>query len=183
MLGSKIIFVLKLDECQIVKGRRLERMSITLMNEALACAKQSSTGVQTSSPSFSVQSENDIWWLGAFEVPKESHEILAWMFARIPWITDVIHAQLEGEKLHVDSFGTFDVECHLGGDLKTIKCMLGCKQGATSLYPCPFCTGQTPTQKMTRVLSQLKGNGTPQYYDVLCLKNQTGLLKIEIGIL
>ena len=32
-------FVLKMDECQIVKNKRLERMSITLMNESLAYAK------------------------------------------------------------------------------------------------------------------------------------------------
>jgi hypothetical protein len=140
VLGNNLIFVLKLDECQIIKGRRLERMSITLMNEAIVCAKRVDAGVQSNFPSFSVQSEKDIWWLGAFEVPKETHEVLAWMFARIPWITEVIHTQLAGEKLDVEGFGTFDVEWHLGGDLKTIKCFLGCKQGANSLYPCPFCT-------------------------------------------
>ena len=48
-------------------------------------------------------------------------------------------AQIVGEKLDVDGIGTFDVDWHLGGDLKTIKCMLGCKQGANSLFPCPFC--------------------------------------------
>ena len=32
---SKVIFILKLDECQVVKGQRLERVSITLMNRAL----------------------------------------------------------------------------------------------------------------------------------------------------
>ena len=31
------------------------------------------------------------------------------------------------------------VEWHLGGDLKIIKCILGCKQGASSLLPCPYC--------------------------------------------
>ena len=97
MLGSKLVLVLKLDECQIVKGRRIERMSVTLMNEALVCAKQIPSEVQTIFPSFSVQSERDIWWLGAFEVPKENHAVLAWMFSRLPWITEVIHAQLAGE--------------------------------------------------------------------------------------
>ena len=32
---GKVIFVLKLDECQIVKGHKLERVSLTLMNRAL----------------------------------------------------------------------------------------------------------------------------------------------------
>ena len=33
--NGKLIFVLKLDECQVVKGQRLERVSVTLMNRAL----------------------------------------------------------------------------------------------------------------------------------------------------
>ena len=33
--NGKLIFVLKLDECQVVKGQRLERVSLTLMNRAL----------------------------------------------------------------------------------------------------------------------------------------------------
>ena len=39
------------------------------------------------------------------------------MFARIPWISEFIHAQLAGEKLEVQNFRDFDVECNLGGDL------------------------------------------------------------------
>lgn len=139
VLGTKLVFVLKLDECQIVKQRRLERMSVTLMNEAMFLAKRTSME-EEHTPSFSVQSEKEIWWLGAIEVPKETHAVLQWIFARIPWITDVIKAQQAGEKLFVDGLGEFDVEWHLGGDLKTIKCLLGCRQGANSLYPCPFCT-------------------------------------------
>ena len=67
---------------------------------------------------------------GEFEVPKETHGVLAWMFNRLPFITDVMKAQIAGENLDVDGIGTFDVDWHLGGDLKTIKCMLGCKKGA-----------------------------------------------------
>lgn len=163
VLGSSLIFVLKLDECQIVKGRRLERMSLTLMNEAVVSAKRSSTGVQTNSTSFSVQSEKDIWWLGAFEVPKENHEVLAWMFSRISWITEVIHAQLLGEKLHVEGFGTFNVDWHLGGDLKTIKCMLGCSQGANALYPCPFCTRGYKKQGKGRSNTSMRKKDQLQY--------------------
>ena len=66
-------------------------------------------------------------------------KLLLGLFANIPWITKVIHAQLAGEKLEVQNFGTFDVEWHLGGDLKTIKCLLGCKQGANSFYTRAFC--------------------------------------------
>ena len=139
VLGSSVSFILKLDECQIVKGRRLERLSVTLMNDAMQTAKVLGPDAQLRAPTFSVQSEKEIWWLGAFEVPKETHDVLSWMFTRIPFITEVIKAQIAGEKLEVEGLGTFNVDWHLGGDLKTIKCMLGCKQGANCLYPCPFC--------------------------------------------
>ena len=125
-----------MSNCQ---GMKLERMSVTLMNEAMFLAKVDAIGDHSPRPSFSVQSEKEIWWLGAFEVPKETHEVLAWVFSMIPWITEVIKAQVEGEKLEVYGIGTFDVEWHLGGDLKTIKCILGCKQGASSLLPYPYC--------------------------------------------
>ena len=52
-------FVLKMDECQIVKNKRLERMSITLMNESLAYAKSEPSlliddTTQETNPTFSV---------------------------------------------------------------------------------------------------------------------------------
>lgn len=56
-------FVLKLDECQIVKERKLERVTITLMNRAL------DPTINKGHPKwFSVQSENNIFSLGSFEV-------------------------------------------------------------------------------------------------------------------
>ena len=59
MLGEKVSFVLKMDECQIVKNKRLERMSITLMNKSLAYAKCETSlliddTAQETSPTFSV---------------------------------------------------------------------------------------------------------------------------------
>ncbi len=139
MLGDKISLVLKLDECQIVKGRRLERLSLTLMNEAFHIAKQSASPSELVTPYFNVQSEKEIWWLGAFEVPKETHEVLAWVFQRIPCNTKVIKSQIAGEHLMVEGFGSFVIDWHLGGDLKTIKCMLGFTPRANTHFPCPFC--------------------------------------------
>ena len=53
----------------------MERVSITLMNRAL------DPRIIPNDPKyFSVQSENDIWWLAAFEVPKEDHAILKAFF-------------------------------------------------------------------------------------------------------
>ena len=56
-------FVIKLDETEIVKCKRLERVSITLMNRELSTSQTIDT-----TEKFSVQSEKNIWWLGAFEV-------------------------------------------------------------------------------------------------------------------
>lgn len=61
-VDSKIVLVLKLDESELIKGQKMERVSITLMNGALQ-----KTNDQRDF-NFSVQSENDIWWLAAFEV-------------------------------------------------------------------------------------------------------------------
>jgi hypothetical protein len=60
---GKLIFVLKLDESEIVKGQKIERVSITLMNRALDPSINSNDDRY-----FSVQCENNIWWLGAFQV-------------------------------------------------------------------------------------------------------------------
>lgn len=68
--GGKLIFVIKLDEAEIVKSRKLERFTMTLMNNALGQFNENDLDT------FSVQSENHIWWITAFEVHKESHEVL-----------------------------------------------------------------------------------------------------------
>jgi len=62
---------LKLYEHELVKGQKLECVSVTLMmNRAL------DPNIGLVHPKyFSVQSKNDIWWLAAFEVPKEGHEV------------------------------------------------------------------------------------------------------------
>ena len=142
---------MKLDEGQIVKGRRLEQLSLTLMNEVFHVAKESASASEVLTPSFSVQSEKEIWWLGALKVPKETHEALAWVFQRIPCITKVIKSQIVGEQLMVEGYGSFAVDWHLGGDLKTIKCMLGYTPRANTHFPCPFCMrGYKKTIKQKR---------------------------------
>ena len=57
-------FVVKLDECEIVKEKKIERVTITLMNRAL----DHPSITKTSSKYFSIQSEKHVWWLGSFEV-------------------------------------------------------------------------------------------------------------------
>ena len=127
------------------------------MKEAMDVAfKDSST--ERMKPTFSVQSERDIWWLGAFEVPKESYEVLAFVFERIPWISNIIRNQISGQKLDVEGLGSFYIDWHLGGDLKTIKCMLGCTQGATTPFPCPWCMGKVSSKNRNSHHSDTLGN-------------------------
>ena len=74
------------------------------MKEAMDMAFSDNSGIPIDriKPTFSVQSERDIWWLGAFEVPKETNEVLSFVFERIPWISNVIKDQISGQKLDVE---------------------------------------------------------------------------------
>lgn len=190
---GNVVFVLKLDECQVVKGRKLERVSLTLMNRALRgqeCTQEvehnpeevnqeeqvrDSNGDETNEPQeaerstidnrartkkivkeyYGVQSEKNIWWLAAFELPHETHKILRWYFSRT-CIPSVISDQSNGGTLEVNGVGRFHVEWHLAGDLKTLKCMLGCQQGANSRFPCIYCchTRVDPSKKSTKEKSK-----------------------------
>ena len=56
-------FVIKLDECELVKETKVERVTITLMNRAL------DESISANDPRhFSVQSENNIFLLATFKV-------------------------------------------------------------------------------------------------------------------
>lgn len=131
--GKPLIFVLKLDEAEIIHEQKLERVSITLMNRAL-----DPRFVKGSSEYFSVQSEREIWPVAAFQVPRETHEILSWVFSKTK-IPNLIKAQGKGQMLHVPGVGSFAVEWHLACDMKTIKCLYGLKMGANSLQSCIYC--------------------------------------------
>ena len=121
--NGKVIFVLKLDECQIVKGHRLERVSLTLMNKALQGqdmeehqfhdAEQEEEHVEDEEGAentvqtrrkkklgqeyFGVQSEKNIWWLAAFELPHETHDTLTWYFDQTS-IRNIISQQTQRDK-------------------------------------------------------------------------------------
>lgn len=128
-----LIFVLKLDEAEIVHAQKLERVSITLMNRALDPSIQTS-----SSRYFSVQSEREIWPIASFQVTKESHAVLDWVFKQTS-IPNLIGAQEGGQLLDVPDIGRFKVQWHLAADMKTIKCMYGLQHGASSTYCCIYC--------------------------------------------
>ncbi|MCO5559335.1 hypothetical protein L7F22_012932 [Adiantum nelumboides] len=70
-------FVLKLNKCEVLNNKKLERVTITLMNRAL------DPSITKEDPRyFSVQSKNNILTLGSFQVDKENFEILDWVFSQ-----------------------------------------------------------------------------------------------------
>jgi hypothetical protein len=124
---------MKLDEAEIVHGKKFERVSITLMNRALDPDIQNDHEKY-----FSVQSEQEIWPVANFQVEKESYDVLSWVFAQTKFPA-VITAQSNGQKLQVPRVGEFLVEWHLAADMKTIKCMYGLQTGPTSAMNCIYC--------------------------------------------
>ena len=61
---------------------------------------QSSNASMLESDDFSLQSEYKKWWLGAFNVDKESHEVLKWVFNQT-YIPKIIECQSKGQSLVV----------------------------------------------------------------------------------
>ena len=58
---EKLVFVIKLDEMELVNHGKYERVSVTLMNRAM---DQNTNNTDTKY--FSIQSKDHIWWLGLF---------------------------------------------------------------------------------------------------------------------
>ena len=123
---------------------------------------------------YGVQFEKNIWWQSAWALPHESHDTLRWYFERAG-IKHIISLQVHGQKLQVSGIGNFDIEWHLGGDLKTLKCMLGCKGGANTLFPCIFCCHlKTPSKGKGKIskasktiihLQSQKGKASKEWKD------------------
>lgn len=165
--GGNVVFVLKLDECQVVKDQRLKRVSLTLMSQALRGKPLESQKLDASQDSddrcqghkqdyYGVQSKKNIWWQAAWVLPKETHDTLRWYFARFG-IQHAISCHVNGEKLDVLGICCFNIEWNLGGNLKTIKCMLGCKMGTNTIFSCVYyCHSKKPVD--TRAKGPQKGN-------------------------
>ncbi len=67
--NGPLIFVIKLDECEVLKQKKMERITITIMNRALSPPLDAHGNIDKESDKyFNVQSENHIWWLGCFQV-------------------------------------------------------------------------------------------------------------------
>ena len=132
--NGKLKFVLKLDEAQILKCQKMERVSISLMNRALEYSQ-----CQRDTPGYKIQSEMELWWIGSAVVPVESHETLRWLFSHTTIPSIIGRQQVAGELLQVDGIGNFNVVWHLSADLKAIKSMFGICGGANTKYPCIYC--------------------------------------------
>lgn len=125
-----------MDEAEIIKQQKLERLGISVMNRAL------NPEVTHDDPSFfSVQSDTNIWPIATFRVIKESHSCLKWVLNQTS-IPSVIKGHSTGQKLFVDNIGEFAVEWHLACDMKTIKCLYGMSHGPTAKHPCIYCWQQ-----------------------------------------
>ena len=57
--SGKIIFVLKLDEAQILKCQKMERLSISIMNISLEYNQ-----CRRDTPGCKVQLKMELWWIG-----------------------------------------------------------------------------------------------------------------------
>jgi hypothetical protein len=75
--GKPLIFVLKLDEAEILHGKKFKRVSLILMNWALDPEIQ-----KDSSRYFSAQLEQEIWPIACFQVHKESYDVHKWVFGQ-----------------------------------------------------------------------------------------------------
>jgi hypothetical protein len=117
----------------------MERVSITLMNRALdPTFREMSQKELKDRHYFSVQSEREVWPIASFQVPKESHAVLDWVFKKTK-IHALIEAQNVGRLLQVPEIGDFKVQWHLSADMKSIKVMYGLKHGANCVQTCIYC--------------------------------------------
>lgn len=67
-----------MDKAQGVKEHKLERVIIYVIKKALRFIQ----GDEEIEQDFSIQYEEDIWWLVAFQTLKEFHDTLKWFFER-----------------------------------------------------------------------------------------------------
>ena len=128
--GEPLIFVLKLDEAELMHGKKFEPVSLTLMNRALNLDIQ-----RTNEKYFSMQSKQEIWSIVAFQVEKELYKVLSWVFGRTKF-PGLISAQSNGQILHIDEVGDFNVQWHMAANMKTIKAMYNLKNGSGCRMHC-----------------------------------------------
>ena len=75
---------------------------------------------------FGIHFEKSIWRLGAFVLSKETHKNFQW-YLRQTNIPLKISQKTQGQALNASRIGNFEVDWHMAGDLKFLKCMFGYK--------------------------------------------------------
>jgi hypothetical protein len=156
-VGGVLKVCLKMDETIWAGDKKMERLTVTVMNRALA-------GKERCAPHqwFKVQSETELWPVCMFEVEKESHAVLK-RYLTGSALNESIKAHNKGEKLPVQfDDGTceeFEVEWHAAGDLKTLKCCNGVGTGPTSKCVCLFCMHEREKAKVAAVGNKGVVNG------------------------
>ena len=60
-------------------------------------------------------------------------------------IPNIVCAQSNGLQLVVQGIGSFTIEWHLAGNLKTLKCMYNTSKGANAKSPCMYCMSSCNT--------------------------------------
>jgi len=88
----------------------MERVSITLMNQALdpTFTSMSLEELKANSCYFYVQSKRKVWPIASFQVPKESHVMLDWVFKKTA-LPGLIVAQDNEQLLRVPNVDKFKV--------------------------------------------------------------------------
>jgi len=128
-----LIFVIKLNKVEVVHEQKMEQVLISVMN----CTFDNRINTK-SKEYFSVQSKREIWLVATFQIPRETNEIISWVFNLIK-IPDLIKARGQGQLLEVPSIGSFTIEWHLAANMKTIKAMYGLKQRPNCLQCYIYC--------------------------------------------
>ena len=131
---------LKLDETIWAGEKKMERLTVTVMNRALAGKDQCAPNQWCQ-----VQSEREVWPVAMFEVKKESHATLK-QYLSTSQLNKTITAHNNGEILSVampdGKVEKFTVEWHAAGDLKTLKCCNGCQTGPAAKCVCIYCMSE-----------------------------------------
>ena len=157
---------LKLDETVWASDKKMERLTLTVMNGALNKNARVQPDVFRREW-FKVQSETEIWPCGMFEVSKEDHKTLK-RHLQASQLNDTIKRHNAGEKLKVklqnasgeDYMAEFGVEWHAAGDLKTLKVCNGCQSGPCVKRACLFCIHERLPAKKTPGGVAVRGSWT-----------------------
>ena len=80
---------------------------------------------------------------------------------------------MDDVRLNVPGIGDFNVEWHLAGDLKSLKCMYNVSHGATSKHPCLYymkmAKDTTKTTSITREHDDPNWKPLLQYLYKMCI--------------